>query len=310
MTMEDDPRDAWLQHALRHAPDADAVPPPALREAILQKARGVVAPSGGLRARFAALAAWLARPPVAAALASVMFAVVIGGLWRGAFEEERADALPQPASQDARGTANVAAPPARQPTPSAADAVAQKARPSQAQPQPPRAQPQPPQAQPQPRRRDAAEAPAAPAAPAAPKAERTVPAQVEEARREAAAPAAAKSALGATGPARDPLAPIAAVLEARGPALHWTWRSRSRAHDLATRAWFDAARSATAGRWQRASDAEPEGAPLQLLDGTRVQAEFRLNDQRLLLLHPTLGVWQAPLAEADAARLRALADGW
>ena len=47
--------------------------------------------------------------------------------------------------------------------------------------------------------------------------------------------------------------------------------------------------------------AEPEGG---------VQAEFRLNSERLLLLHPTLGAWQAPLGATQAARLRALADAW
>src|SRR5439155_1014344 len=32
-------RDAWLREALRHAPDADVRPPPALRDAILRQAR-------------------------------------------------------------------------------------------------------------------------------------------------------------------------------------------------------------------------------------------------------------------------------
>jgi glutamate N-acetyltransferase/amino-acid N-acetyltransferase len=34
-------RDAWLRAALRHAPDADAAPPPALRQAILREAAEV-----------------------------------------------------------------------------------------------------------------------------------------------------------------------------------------------------------------------------------------------------------------------------
>ncbi len=43
----DDPRDAHLQRALRHAPDADLAPPPALSEAILRAAREALEASAG-----------------------------------------------------------------------------------------------------------------------------------------------------------------------------------------------------------------------------------------------------------------------
>ena len=47
----DDPRDAWLSQALRHAPDADATPPAALSESILAKARAAAAPVQRPRSR-------------------------------------------------------------------------------------------------------------------------------------------------------------------------------------------------------------------------------------------------------------------
>ena len=102
-------RDAWLRAALRHAPDAGAEPPAAVRDAILREARaaserppslarvgagdepprardaradvkGVRAPDG-IGAKLAAFWDWLARPPVAAGFASVVAATVIGLMW-------------------------------------------------------------------------------------------------------------------------------------------------------------------------------------------------------------------------------------
>jgi hypothetical protein len=43
-------RDAWLREALRHAPDAAAAPPAALREAILSQARAATAARPAARA--------------------------------------------------------------------------------------------------------------------------------------------------------------------------------------------------------------------------------------------------------------------
>jgi len=87
MTPHDEPaRDAWLNQALRHAPDAEAAPPAALSEAILREARNAVTPS-----RAAAPSrtmnpllrwwSWLARPPVAAGFATVMVATLVGVMW-------------------------------------------------------------------------------------------------------------------------------------------------------------------------------------------------------------------------------------
>jgi hypothetical protein len=90
-------RDAWLHQALRHAPDASAMPPQALRDAILAKARSAVrrrpAARRSLIDRFAAVWSWLARPPVAAGFASVMAATLVGLMW---WDRPMDEALPPP----------------------------------------------------------------------------------------------------------------------------------------------------------------------------------------------------------------------
>jgi hypothetical protein len=79
--------DAWLRQALRHAPDAAAAPPQALREAILAEARSAVQPRRrpasrpSLADRAAAFWSWLAWPAVAAGFASVMAATLVGLMW-------------------------------------------------------------------------------------------------------------------------------------------------------------------------------------------------------------------------------------
>ncbi|MEQ1806168.1 MAG: hypothetical protein ABL900_12410 [Burkholderiaceae bacterium] len=87
-TERDTERDARLQVALRHAPDAKAAPPVALSDAILRAAHGAVAqagraapaPSGWLR-QLSAAWAWLGQPRLAGALAGLMVATLVGVLW-------------------------------------------------------------------------------------------------------------------------------------------------------------------------------------------------------------------------------------
>jgi hypothetical protein len=92
-------RDAWLHQALRHAPDASAAPPKALRDAILAEARSAVrrrpAARRSLTDRFAEFWSWLARPPVAAGFASVMAATLVGLMW---WDRPMDEALPPPPS--------------------------------------------------------------------------------------------------------------------------------------------------------------------------------------------------------------------
>lgn len=112
------PHDAWLREALRHAPDADAAPPPALSDVILRQARAAAAidpvpawpASPSLGARIAAAWAWLGRPPVAAGFASVMVAGVVGLMW---WDRPLEESLPP------RGAALPAAAPAAPPSPAA-----------------------------------------------------------------------------------------------------------------------------------------------------------------------------------------------
>ena len=140
-TRADDAHDAWLDHALRHAPDAGADAPAALSDAILRSARSAVArpvdavaapaAPAAATAATAALAApgalrrrsrshpwlsagawawaWIARPPVAAGFGSVMVATLVGVLWWGRPLDEAlpgepvAAPAPAPASASASG---------------------------------------------------------------------------------------------------------------------------------------------------------------------------------------------------------------
>lgn len=78
---DDPPRDAWLGEALRHAPDAEARPAPAVRAAILREAREVVRPRpAGFWPRAWAL---LGQPRFAGAFASLVVMVGAGALWWG-----------------------------------------------------------------------------------------------------------------------------------------------------------------------------------------------------------------------------------
>lgn len=128
---DDLPRDAWLREALRHAPDADAGPPPKLNETILRMGRAAVAPraerrpapavrmpaspsSGGVLQALSAGWSWLARPPVAAGFAGLMVATVVGVMW---WDRPLEEALP-PREE----TTTVAAAPATPPAPAEAAA--------------------------------------------------------------------------------------------------------------------------------------------------------------------------------------------
>ncbi|GAA0751050.1 hypothetical protein LRH25_31620 [Ideonella azotifigens] len=82
--MNDEARDAYLQSALKHAPDALAGPPPALSEAILREAQAKardLRPAPPARSR-KSWWDWLSRPSAASGFAGVMLAVLVGLMWR------------------------------------------------------------------------------------------------------------------------------------------------------------------------------------------------------------------------------------
>ncbi len=129
--MTEDERDAHLQKALRHAPDATVAPPPELSARILKEARaqaGDAQPSTP-PARHSWATWWrrLTHPALATSLAGVMVATLVGLMWwdqpmdEARFRAPAADILqaPAPAATPAPPpAASVQAAPARPSTPS------------------------------------------------------------------------------------------------------------------------------------------------------------------------------------------------
>jgi len=210
--------DAWLRQALRHAPDAAALPPDALRTAILAQARTAAGESGTTaalhggtgvdeahgpatastapprrRLLHAAAMFWqaLTRPAFAAGLTSILAATLIGLMWWDRPLDETAPASEDSAHQTARSaeSARPAAPLPTAPSPR----VTSPAAPSPPTPLPPVTPVPPPPVTPAP-------SPAAmlpPAAPPAPSragdasfAERAAVESRREAKTARAAPAA------------------------------------------------------------------------------------------------------------------------
>lgn len=274
---DDLPRDAWLREALRHAPDAEAAPPPKLNETILRMGRAAVAPpreeraaamlqrtsapalpsgtvaGGGMRDALAALWAWLLRPPVAAGFALVFLSTVVGVMWMGrpieeagAPREETIAAAPQAAPAPAQ----VVPPKPKAETPPvvAAAPSARKAEP-------------PPQAKVE---------KAAPAAAPAPT--QAAPAANEMAARDLASAerreSAARSMSAAAPAAVAPAAPASTAIETpslsnlrfeiRRKAEAWTWQrdeGEQRPMDEAMQNWIAQADRTTRPAWQHGAAA-------------------------------------------------------
>jgi len=270
------PRDAWLREALRHAPDADAAPPPKLNETILRMGRAAVAPreerkpsavhpaapslpsgtaAGG--GTLAALWAWLMRPPVAAGFAVVFLSTVVGVMWMGRPLEE---AMPP------REETVAAAPPATTATdaplerareaaglPEAAKRAAEPAAPAPPPPEPPKA-----------RKPEAPAVQAAPPAPAAAPAAANDMATRELASAERREAPAARMAAAAPAPAQA-TAPAPAASGIETPSLSnlrfeirrkpesWSWQrdeGEPRPMDDAMQEWIAQADRTSRPSWQ------------------------------------------------------------
>jgi hypothetical protein len=208
---DDAEHDAWLRAALRHAPDAAAGAPPALREAILreaaQKARaGGARPGRPVRAAWWAQAwSWLARPSVGAAFAGIVVATTVGLLWHG-----------EPLPEAPRPEARVRVDPAPAVAPGGQEAAPQAQAPAQPATPPAAHEDAPPAAATSPRAKLKAETVPRPRANVAAGA-KTEPAQAAQARRRAAAPPASagmsgEAAATTAAAAPSPAAPSAAAV--------------------------------------------------------------------------------------------------
>lgn len=191
--MTDEQRDAHLRAALRHAPDAQLQPPPALSALILKearaKARDASVPVRAPRHPLLGMWDWLARPSVAAGFAGVMVATLVGLMW---WDQPMDEAMPRPPAPAAAPAAAPAPAPVAATPPAAPTAEATRPAPAT---EPARAL-------------QRKSAPAAKPAPAA------APTPEVAAREEPAAPAA----VGAAQPARDAAPPVALSAPPPAPA--------------------------------------------------------------------------------------------
>lgn len=326
---DDDPRDAHLLAALRHAPDRDLLPPAQVTAAILgqaQKALRTPAPRGlSWRAAFERL--W--QPAPLAAFGTLAMATLIGVMWGG---KEPPDATPElrpasvataPAASSASSDA-VAAPsqPAladalRSVAPKAKAAAAAKqdapAAAKSSKVQPPGAMVTAPEpAAPEMRQDAAAErrlakeavaestAQAAAAAPRDAMAKGFTNAAPGRARSEAAtlgaaaapAPPASSIAPLATARVAEPLAAIDTALAA-GARWQASGLAGDRPHGDAQRAFWASVRAATQGRWQSVPTTMPS-VPWLLLVRASSEATLWVMDGAL---HVTLDgrTWRAPV---------------
>lgn len=187
--MNDEARDAHLRQALRHAPDRDAAPPPALSASILAQARAAVQPAAPRREVappwWSRLWQQVATPAFGGAFASVMLAGVIGVMWQDGPPPE---ALPG-AERDLAKAPTASAPAAVPATPAIAPPAPAAAMQDNARADEPK------QAPPQPATPPQKAAPAAP--PAA--ARGPVPKAAETSREVAPAPPEAENATAPSG---------------------------------------------------------------------------------------------------------------
>lgn len=270
----DDPRDAHLLAALRHAPDHDAAPPAALSAQILAQARQAVAgpaqpAAAGLVERW--LSGW-SRPVMAGAFGSLLIAGFVGLMWRGGPPPE---AMPGAESPMPPAAPAAAEPPATRP-------ASHRAMPTPV-PAAPEAQPatatQENAARPVPQAPAAVPAPASPAAQALPS-----PAPVAAA---APAPTAKARAAESTADAAPVAAPVAAPALPPMPAAPL---SPPAAALPSPSALGDSAAAGTRSSATRlaAAPADPLAAPLAALSDA---ADAAWRDRLIALRRQAQGRW-------------------
>jgi hypothetical protein len=296
---DDDPRDAHLLAALRHAPDRDALPPREVSERILAAARAAVRPA---RAApwWQGVGAWLVQPQVAASFGTLVVASIVGLMWSTreppAEPALRPSAAEQAAATSAMASAAAPATAPSEPRRDERDLFAVQTTPAAPAPKQETAPGRAKEATAPAAKVDARPAPvAAPkpfaesvdggrvaAAPAAAPAERLEQARGADAAvsadtaktsrpRVAAAsmPAlelSSRQALGAAGNAAavtDPLVRIDALLA--GGDASWSNAGRALPHGPAQAAWWAHLRRATAGAWQPALPTRADAAALSSL---------------------------------------------
>jgi hypothetical protein len=255
--MAQPPHDPHLAAALRHAPDADEAPPPALSRAILQAAkeaarRPPAMPAAPSSAPFwqrwlERLQLWLQEPRLAGGAAVLMLAVLIGSLWGPAPDTSpvpQREALPLPAAAPKAEAPAEPLASAATPAPAAADAVQKAARPfATQQAEAPRRRPSAaPQAEPKAEPERRAAAPAAPPAAAAPGADPAT--QVAESVA-AEPPSLARLHLAAAADEQAGATTARRRVEANAPRLAFAPAASP------LRRWLQQLSQAAAGRWVR-----------------------------------------------------------
>ena len=326
----DDPHDAHLLAALRHAPDRDALPPREVSERILAAARAAVRSADETRSPWwQRLGASLAQPPVAAAFGTLAVASLVGVMWStreppvpgftpsaplaDRAEERSVAATPSasmPAEAAAKPQASGVAAAAPQPRPNGKDAAVRPALRARAEaetaavPDAAASADATPTAPPSAPFSAAAPPPAADAAPPTAVAERRSAHESEpqiQARQQSAAAGRAASAIapGMASAARmhaaDPLAAVDAALAAGARWQGAGWAG-GRLHGDAQHAFWVSVKAATQGRWEAVSPLTPSAPWLALAQGGAIL--WPAGDTLFITVHGQS--WRAPV---DAARL-------
>jgi hypothetical protein len=313
----DDPRDAHLLAALRHAPDRDALPPREVSQRILDAARAAAQstrpaaqPMLDQPARWwQRLSAWLTQPQVAASFGTLVVAALVGVMWStreppvAGFEpstaagtasdlleaEDKRAVLPPPKATGRDAAAVRAESRARPKAEAPAAPVAATASAAPVPPAPPAPAVTVPQAA------DAAPPAAAERRASATESDAQFLARQQGAASARAAPAAGLS-LAAKARAAEPLAAIDAALAA-GALWQAAGSAGSVQHGPAQRLLWASVQDATRGRWEAMPPTWPP-APWLVLDQGSPGAILWMTDGALYVTAEGQ-TWRVPITAAQ-----------